>query len=145
MVTGDASVNADAPVIVCTAEILANRALRDGADCDVDLVVMDEFHYYGDRDRGWAWQVPLLELPHTQFLLMSATLGDTADLRADLEARSGRSVSLVAEAERPVPLDFEYRETPLLETIGDLLDDGRHAGLHRALHPEGGHGAGHRA
>jgi superfamily II RNA helicase len=125
MVTGDASVNADAPVIVCTAEIMANRALRDGADCDVDLVVMDEFHYYGDRDRGWAWQVPLLELPHTQFLLMSATLGDTQALREDLEARSGRPVVLVDQAERPVPLDFEYRETPLLETIGNLLDDGR--------------------
>ena len=125
MVTGDASVNADAPVIVCTAEIMANRALRDGADCDVDLVIMDEFHYYGDRDRGWAWQVPLLELPHTQFLLMSATLGDTSDLRADLERRSGRRVDLVDDAPRPVPLDFEYRETPLLETIGDLLDDGR--------------------
>ena len=125
MVTGDASVNADAPVIVCTAEIMANRALRDGADCDVDLVVMDEFHYYGDRDRGWAWQVPLLELPHTQFLLMSATLGDTAGLRADLERRTGRGVDLVADAPRPVPLDYEYRETPLLETIGDLLADGR--------------------
>jgi superfamily II RNA helicase len=125
MVTGDASVNADAPVVVCTAEILANRALRDGADCDVDLVVMDEFHYYGDRDRGWAWQVPLLELPHVQFLLMSATLGDTSDLRDDIETRTSRAVTLVAEAERPVPLDFEYRETPLLETIGDLLDDGR--------------------
>ena len=125
MVTGDASVNADAPVIVCTAEIMANRALRDGPECDVDLVVMDEFHYYGDRDRGWAWQVPLLELPHTQFLLMSATLGDTSSLRADVEQRTGRTVSLVDEAERPVPLDFEYRETPLLATIGDLLEDGR--------------------
>lgn len=125
MVTGDASVNPDAPVIVCTAEILANRSLRDGDDTDVDLVVMDEFHYYGDRDRGWAWQVPLLELPHAQFLLMSATLGDTSDLRADLEDRSGRASVLVADAPRPVPLDFEYRETPLLETIGDLLADGR--------------------
>ncbi len=125
MVTGDASVNADAPVIVCTAEILANRALREGRDSEVDLVVMDEFHYYGDRDRGWAWQVPLLELTDTQFLLMSATLGDTSDLRADIERRTGRAVTLVADAERPVPLDFEYRETPLLETIGDLLADGR--------------------
>lgn len=125
MVTGDASVNADAPVIVCTAEILANRALRDGADCDVDLVVMDEFHYYGDRDRGWAWQVPLLELPNTQFLLMSATLGDTTALREDIETRSKRAVTLVDQAERPVPLDFEYRETPLLDTIGDLLSEGR--------------------
>ncbi|GJM39622.1 MAG: helicase [Acidimicrobiales bacterium] len=125
MVTGDAAVNADAPVIVCTAEILANRSLREGPETDVDLVVMDEFHYYGDRDRGWAWQVPLLELPNPQFLLMSATLGDTSDLRADLEQRTERTVELVDQAERPVPLDFEYRETPLLETIGDLLDDGR--------------------
>ncbi|MEM7143288.1 MAG: DUF3516 domain-containing protein, partial [Actinomycetota bacterium] len=125
MVTGDAAVNADAPVIVCTAEILANRALREGPATDVDLVVMDEFHYYGDRDRGWAWQVPLLELPHPQFLLMSATLGDTAELRDDIEARTDRTVALVDQAERPVPLDFEYRETPLLDTIGELLDDGR--------------------
>ena len=121
MVTGDATVNADAPVIVCTAEILANRALREGPNLDVDLVVMDEFHYYGDRDRGWAWQVPLLELPHPSFLLMSATLGDTSDLRTDLSARTGRDTVLIDQAPRPVPLDFEYRETPLLETLGDLL------------------------
>ncbi|RMH73546.1 MAG: DUF3516 domain-containing protein [Actinomyces sp.] len=122
MVTGDAAVNPTAPVIVCTAEILANRALREGPDCDVDVVVADEFHYYGDRDRGWAWQVPLLELPHARFLLMSATLGDTTALCADLEHRSGRPVSVVTSAERPVPLDFEYRETPLHESIADLLE-----------------------
>ena len=121
MVTGDAAVNADAPVVVCTAEILANRALREGPELDVDLVVMDEFHYYGDRDRGWAWQVPLLELPKPSFLLMSATLGDTSDLRADLSARTGRDTVLIDQAPRPVPLDFEYRETPLLETLADLL------------------------
>ena len=121
MVTGDAAVNADAPVVVCTAEILANRALREGPNLDVDLVVMDEFHYYGDRDRGWAWQVPLLELPHPSFLLMSATLGDTSDLRTDLSTRTGRDTVLIDQAPRPVPLDFEYRESPLLETLGDLL------------------------
>jgi len=125
MVTGDAAVNPSAPIVVCTAEILANRALREGSDTDVDLVVMDEFHYYGDRDRGWAWQVPLLELDRPTFLLMSATLGDTDDLRTDLTRRTARPTVLVADAERPVPLDFEYRETTLLETIGDLLDDGR--------------------
>ena len=125
MVTGDAAVNAAAPVVVCTAEILANRALREGANADVDLVVMDEFHYYGDRDRGWAWQVPLLELSKPNFLLMSATLGDTARLRADLSDRTGRETLLVANAERPVPLDFAYRETTLLETIGDLLEEGK--------------------
>lgn len=76
MLTGDASVNPDAPIICCTAEILANLALREGADSDVGQVVMDEFHFFADPDRGWAWQVPLLELPGAQFILMSATLGD---------------------------------------------------------------------
>ncbi len=121
MVTGDASVNGDAPVIACTAEILAQRALRGGADTPVDLVVMDEFHYYGDRDRGWAWQVPLLQLPGTQFLLMSATLGDTKALQRDLTARTGRPTALVASVERPVPLDVAYRETPLHVSIEELL------------------------
>ena len=121
MVTGDAAVNANAPLIACTAEILANRALREGSDADVDLVVMDEFHYYGDRDRGWAWQVPLLELPRARFLLMSATLGDTSAIRDDLTLRTGRSTTLVRSTDRPVPLDFEYRETPLHESIDELL------------------------
>ncbi|MDF3341506.1 DUF3516 domain-containing protein [Mycolicibacterium septicum] len=122
MLTGDASVNADAPIIACTAEILANLALREGADADIGLVVMDEFHFYGDPDRGWAWQVPLLELPKAQFLLMSATLGDVAFLREDLTRRTGRPTALVAGAERPVPLFFSYATTPMHETIADLLD-----------------------
>ena len=125
MVTGDASVNGGAPVIACTAEILAQRALRAGSATAADLVVMDEFHYYGDRDRGWAWQVPLLELAGAQFLLMSATLGDTTALRKDLSARTGRDTALVTSAERPVPLDAEYRETPLHVSIEALLKTGR--------------------
>ncbi|WP_413641850.1 DEAD/DEAH box helicase [Mycobacterium sp. RTGN5] len=122
MLTGDAAVNAGAPVIACTAEILANIALREGADADIGLVVMDEFHFYGDPDRGWAWQVPLLELPHAQFLLMSATLGDVTFLREDLTRRTGRPTELVANTERPVPLFYSYATTPMHETIGDLLD-----------------------
>ncbi len=122
MLTGDASVNAGAPIIACTAEVLANIALREGADADIGLVVMDEFHFYGDPDRGWAWQVPLLELPKAQFLLMSATLGDVTFLREDLTRRTGRPTALVANAERPVPLHYYYATTPMHETIQDLLD-----------------------
>ena len=122
MLTGDASVNADAPIIACTAEVLANIALREGADADIDFVVMDEFHFYGDPDRGWAWQVPLLELPRAQFLLMSATLGDVTFLREDLTRRTGRPTALVANAERPVPLFHSYATTPMHETIQELLD-----------------------
>ena len=125
MVTGDSSVNPDAPIICCTAEILANLALRQGADANVDQVVMDEFHYYGDPDRGWAWQVPLLLLPRAQFVLMSATLGDVTEIAADLSRRTGRATATITGVERPVPLHFSYARTPVHETVEDLLDTGQ--------------------
>jgi superfamily II RNA helicase len=121
MMTGDGSVNAEAPIICCTAEVLANIALRDGAAADADLVIMDEFHYYADPDRGWAWQVPLIELPRAQFLLMSATLGDVSRFEQDLTRRTGRPTAVVKSAERPVPLTFRFVLEPLHETIEELL------------------------
>src|SRR5690606_11874238 len=125
MITGDSSVNADAPIVCCTAEILANLALREGPDADVGQVVMDEFHFYGDPDRGWAWQVPLLTLPQAQFVLMSATLGDVTDLASDLSRRTRRETAVVTGVERPVPLHFSYELTPIHETIDNLLHTDR--------------------
>ncbi|MDQ3463418.1 MAG: DUF3516 domain-containing protein [Actinomycetota bacterium] len=125
MMTGDAAVNADAPIICCTAEILANIALRQGADAGIGQVVMDEFHFYAEPDRGWAWQVPLLELPRAQFVLMSATLGDVTRFEQDLVRRTGRPTAVVTSVQRPVPLHYEYVETPLHETIADLLGTGQ--------------------
>lgn len=122
MLTGDASVNADAPVICCTAEVLASIALRDGKYADIGQVVMDEFHFYAEPDRGWAWQIPLLELPQAQFVLMSATLGDVRMFEEDLTRRTGRPTSVVRSATRPVPLSYEYRLTPITETITELLE-----------------------
>ncbi|MGY1866206.1 MULTISPECIES: DEAD/DEAH box helicase [Nocardia] len=121
MVTGDAAVNPEAPIICATAEILANLALREGADADVGQVVMDEFHFYADPDRGWAWQVPLLELSRAQFLLMSATLGEVDFFARDLKRRTGRSTAVVAGTERPVPLTFSYARTPITETLEELV------------------------
>ena len=121
MMTGDASVNAEAPIICCTAEVLASIALRDGAEADVGQVVMDEFHYYADPDRGWAWQVPLIELPRAQFLLMSATLGDVSRFETDLTRRTGRPTAVIHTAERPVPLTFSFVVQPLHETLEELL------------------------
>ncbi|MSO86055.1 MAG: DUF3516 domain-containing protein [Acidimicrobiia bacterium] len=125
MMTGDAAVNPAAPIICCTAEILANIALRRGEQADVGQAVMDEFHFYADPDRGWAWQVPLLTLPHVQFILMSATLGDVTRFEADLTTRTGRPTTTVRSATRPVPLDYSFRLTPVLETIDDLLEQGK--------------------
>jgi superfamily II RNA helicase len=125
MMTGDASVNPGAPIICATAEILANLALREGRGADVRQVVMDEFHFYADPDRGWAWQVPILELPQAQFLLMSATLGDVSKFEADLTRRTGRSTAVVTSIERPVPLHYYYATTAMHETLEDLLNTGQ--------------------
>jgi superfamily II RNA helicase len=120
MLTGDASVNSDAPIITCTAEVLANIALREGTGADVGQVVMDEFHFYADGQRGWAWQVPLLCLPQAQFLLMSATLGDVSRITEDLTRRTGRETALIDDAQRPVPLTYAWSVDPLHEKLEEL-------------------------
>ncbi len=124
MMTGDGAVNREAPIVCCTAEILMNLAVRE-AEPKVDAVVMDEFHYYGDKERGVAWQVPLLLLERTRFLLMSATLGDTRAIEASVREVTGREIAAIRNAARPVPLEFEYRETPLHETIEELVSAGK--------------------
>lgn len=125
MLTGDAVINPDAPVIACTTEIVANTALRDGAGADAGVVVLDEFHYYADPERGWAWQVPLLELTNTQFVLASATLGDVTFFADDLRTRTSRDVTVITATERPVPLSYAYS----MEPIADLAANLRTAGL----------------
>ncbi len=123
--TGDATVNRDAPILCCTAEILANIALREGEQARVEDVVMDEFHWYADRDRGGAWQVPLLTLPQVRFLLMSATLGDTTFFEEELTHRNHRATATVQSVVRPVPLEFSYAETPLATTLEKLAAEGK--------------------
>lgn len=125
LVTGDATVNPEASVICCTAEVLANIALRDGGNARVDDVIMDEFHYYSDRDRGWAWQVPLLTLPQARFLLMSATLGEMDAFQKEMTALTGEETVLVQSEDRPVPLDFSYSETVLSEKVAELVEADR--------------------
>ncbi len=120
MMTGDAAINREAKIICCTAEILSNLCLREQRQF-ADCVVMDEFHYYGDKDRGVAWQVPLLSLPQTQFLLMSATLGDLTAINQSIAEVTKQEVVEVRSSVRPVPLEFTYAETPLHETVQDLL------------------------
>jgi len=123
LLTGDAAVNREAPIVCCTAEVLANMALGED-ELGIDYVVMDEFHYYGDRDRGSAWQIPLITMRETLFLLMSATLGDTTDIERRLRELTDREVATVGGSERPVPLRFDYKETVLHETIDELVQSG---------------------
>src|SRR6185369_10829914 len=123
--TGDATVNQDAPVLCCTAEVLANLALREGDRADVYDVVMDEFHWYADRDRGVAWQVPLLTLPQTRFLLMSATLGDVAFFEEALTRRNSRETVTIKSADRPVPLEYAYSQIPVAQMLEKLVSEGK--------------------
>ena len=121
MMTGDSTVNRDAKVLCCTAEILANMALREGKKAPADFIVMDEFHYYADKERGWAWQVPLLLLTDATFLLMSATLGDTTAIEEQLLSRTGKKAVSVSSEQRPVPLEFVYSESPLHDAVSSLV------------------------
>ena len=121
LATGDAAINAGAPVLVCTAEVLANQALTTGPSSDVGFACLDEFHFYGDADRGWAWQVPLLELTRCQFLLASATLGDMTTIRVDLEERSGRPATLVTSVHRPTPLYHQWRTTTVADSVKEAV------------------------
>ncbi len=125
MSTGDATVNRDAPILCCTAEILANIAMREGPRADVREVIMDEFHYYADRERGVAWQVPLLTLPQARFLLMSATLGDTTFFEKELTRLNRRPTVSVQSETRPVPLAYQYSETPLDKTLEELVQENK--------------------
>lgn len=124
LMTGDGTVNPTAPIICCTAEVLSTIALRHWDDTPADFVVMDEFHYFGDRDRGMAWQVPLLVMRKARFLLMSATLGNTRAIEERVEERTGVPVAVVKGAKRPIPLDFRYAVAPIHETIDKLVHDG---------------------
>ncbi|MCS1409001.1 MAG: putative helicase HelY [Verrucomicrobia subdivision 3 bacterium] len=120
--TGDATVNRDAPILCCTAEILANIALKKGSQTAIEDIIMDEFHYYSDRDRGVAWQLPLLTLPQSRFLLMSATLGNTDFFEEALTELNGKPTVTIKTTERPVPLEFDYRKTSLTQTIEALVE-----------------------
>jgi superfamily II RNA helicase len=125
LATGDGAVNSQAPILCCTAEILMNDALRHGSSLEITEVIMDEFHYFSDRERGVAWQVPLLTLPQARFLLMSATLGDTTVFEEGLTKLNGRETAVIRSLQRPVPLEFTYTETSLQETVTGLVQRGR--------------------
>jgi superfamily II RNA helicase len=123
--TGDATVNRDAPILCCTAEILSNMALSEGSALNISDIVMDEFHYYSDKERGVAWQIPLLTLPQSRFLLMSATVGNTEFFEKEMTRVSGRESITIRSLNRPVPLEFSYSEEDLQNQVQRLLQEGK--------------------
>ena len=115
LITGNRRVNPDAIVRIVVAEILLNHLLADDVSFDdVSGVVMDEFHYFNDYDRGAVWELSLILLPSTvRLLLLSATVGNAAEFARWAEEKHSRSLRVVQTDERRVPLEFNW--------VGDKL------------------------
>jgi superfamily II RNA helicase len=109
-------------------------ALREGKRAEVDCAILDEFHYYADRERGVAWQIPLLVLERTQFLLMSATIGPTEPFEKALAKLTKRPTVDGALVGPPVPLDARVPRDAAARDDRRSRREGALAGLRRQLH-----------
>ncbi|MCH7884991.1 MAG: DEAD/DEAH box helicase [Planctomycetes bacterium] len=114
-ITGNRKENPDARICVVVAEILLNHLLEEQQRLhDVGAVVMDEFHYFNEPERGIVWELSLVLLPpHIRLMLLSATVGNSVEFVHWLRKEHGRKVQVVQTDERRVPLEFEW--------VGDKL------------------------
>src|ERR671924_433776 len=124
LLTGDNSINGEAPVVVMTTEVLRNM-LYEGSPTlgGLRYVVMDEVHYLQDRVRGAVWEEVLINLPlHVRVASLSATVSNAEEFGEWLETTRGPT-EVVIEERRPVPLDDYYlmgeELHPLLVDRGD--------------------------
>jgi len=127
LVTGNRKVNPEATVLVVVAEILLNRLLHNDAIdfSNVSAVVMDEFHSFNDPERGIVWELSLGLLPKSvRLMLLSATVGNTAEFRIWLNKAHGRRLELVQGTERNVPLRFHWIEDQLLNEQVERMASG---------------------
>ncbi len=125
LVTGNRSVNPHARVLVVVAEILLNRLLHQGQEDDfntTESVVMDEFHWFSEPDRGMVWELSLTLLPpHVRVMLLSATVGNAYPFCSWLRTAHDRDIALVQTGERRVPLTFQWvNDLYLSELLTDM-------------------------
>lgn len=106
LMTGDVTINGDAPILIMTTEIFRNTLFEDrGRFESVETVIMDEIHYIGDDDRGSVWEESIMFAPPSvRFVGLSATISNLEEFRAWVEKVRDHSVQLVRTDERPVPL-----------------------------------------
>ncbi|UCG32527.1 MAG: DEAD/DEAH box helicase [Phycisphaerales bacterium] len=126
LITGNRRENPDAPVLIVVAEILLNHLLAtDDRLQDVGAVVMDEFHYFNDRERGIVWELSLGLLPqHVRLMLLSATVGNAYEFTRWLATQHGRDLRLISSDERRVPLEYHWVGDKLLtEHLPTMLSD----------------------
>ncbi len=131
ILTGDIKENPDAPVIVGTTEILRNQlydAMHHGKTLPTDLVVLDEAHYLGDKERGVVWEEVIIYLPQRiPLLLLSATIGNASQIAKWIEEIRLKECIVVEENKRPVPLYpiFFHPSGTLLPLVNPAKKQGR--------------------
>lgn len=124
LLTGDSSINGDAPIVVMTTEVLRNMIYaRPEGITDLGYVVMDEVHFLADRFRGAVWEEILIHLPERiQVISLSATVSNAEEFGAWLKSVRGETEVVLSEI-RPVPL---YQHILIGNRLLDLfVDDGR--------------------
>lgn len=126
LLTGDASINGEAPVVVMTTEVLRNMMYAGSATLGgLGFVVMDEVHYLADRFRGAVWEEVIIALPQdVQVVSLSATVSNAEEFGAWLGEVRGDTVVIVEE-HRPVPL---WQHMMVGQSLYDLFTDEVSAG-----------------
>ncbi|GAB4380582.1 MAG: DEAD/DEAH box helicase [Elainellaceae cyanobacterium] len=132
LLTGDLSINRDAPVLVMTTEIFRNMLYGTPIGevgtsvVDVEAVVLDECHYMNDRQRGTVWEESIIYAPSTiQLVALSATIANSDQL-TDWIGQVHGPTQLIYSNYRPVPLDFHFCSPkglfPLLNQKGKSIN-----------------------
>jgi superfamily II RNA helicase len=111
ILTGDVSLNAQAPVLIMTTEIFRNKVLDELEGLKrYSWIIFDEIHYLDNPERGTVWEESLVFLPrHMRLLGLSATIPNIKELAAWVESVHGQPVKTVIEERRPVPLHFFFQ------------------------------------
>ncbi|WP_120005309.1 DEAD/DEAH box helicase [Nesterenkonia muleiensis] len=134
LLTGDTSINSEAPVVVMTTEVLRNMLYQDsGTLAELGFVVMDEVHYLADRFRGAVWEEVIIHLPESvQVAALSATVSNAEEFGAWLDTVRGETAVVVSE-HRPVPL---WQHMLVDYQLLDLFVSERNEGVAQLVNPE---------
>jgi superfamily II RNA helicase len=111
ILTGDVSLNPDAPVLIMTTEIFRNKILDEPESLDkYSWIIFDEIHYIDNPERGTVWEESLMFLPkHMKLLGLSATIPNIQQFATWIESIHKKPVKIVVENKRPVPLHFFFQ------------------------------------
>lgn len=128
IMTGDVTINGDAPALIMTTEIFRNALLEEsGRFNDTRFLIFDEVHYINDLERGTVWEESIIFAPPgIQFICLSATMPNVQELADWISEVRGAEVHVVRETHRPVPLCYHLSCDGRLVSIGEIENVMRH-------------------